>query len=486
VGGQHGGVPASPALAASWQQAEALQARGDLPAARDILEPAVEVAAMAYGADHPDVIETQLRLALVHRDMDDWAAARRVLEEALAGGLVRFGEADPLMLALSAELGAAAEQLGNRHEARRNFTRIIRYGPQVLGVNHPYVRAAQVYLGGESVGPVYIPPPRAEPVAAEAPLVAPESTTVPEHPSAHDRGALAPPEQATAQQEQATAQQEQATAQQEQATATPPDMPPGVPTPRDVPRPAEPAPPAPPQMAIPAPPDLPAPPEISWVDVPPPVPPPSVAPPSQRPVLVPEPEPGVWRPEPARPVPEPGTCPVPEPPVPTPVPAPPVPTRRPTGARHAEERHRVRTPLIVLTAVALTALAAASVLAVLAFLAPPASRSTTPATAGSPSVPVLTPPGDVSLLDNGASITLTWTDPGRGTLPFIVSGGRAGEQSHPYPPLPPGQTTFTVNGLNASVDYCFTVLAVYTTDEFAPSDLVCTRRTGTPVPSASR
>jgi hypothetical protein len=182
-------------------------------------------------------------------------------------------------------------------------------------------------------------------------------------------------------------------------------------------------------------------------------------------VLVPEAEPGVWRPEPAaRPA-----------------------ARRPS-AREPDGRTWVRIPLIVLAVVATAALAAASVLAIQAFLAPPRSAGNGTGTGASaaPSIPVLTPPGEVNLRDNGDSVTLTWKDPDAGTLPFIVSGGRAGEQSHPYPPLPAGQTTFTINGLNASVDYCFTVVAVYTTDEFAPSNLVCTRREATPQASASR
>ncbi|HKT05283.1 MAG TPA: tetratricopeptide repeat protein [Rugosimonospora sp.] len=356
-------MPESPTLLAAWQQADALSSRGNLPAARDVLEPAAEVAAAAYGPDHPDVLETAQRLALVFRGLADWSAARRVLEDALAAGLLRYGDADPLMLSLSAELGIAAEQLGNRHEARRNFTRVAQYGPAVLGRDHPYVRSAQAYLGGEAVAPVYVPPPREE-----------------DHQG---------------------------------------------------------------------------------------VPPPPPAPPRHRPVLVPEAEPGVWRP---------ATEPVPGSPARF---EPPAPRRAPAGP--PEERQRVRVPLIALTVVAAAGLLAVAVFGVLTVLAPrePAAPPT-----GAASVPVLVPPADVRLRDDGGSVTLTWKDPGRGTLPFIVSGGRAGEQSHPYPPVPPGQTSFTVSGLNANLDYCFTVVAVYTTDQFAPSDLVCTRR-GTPTPGRS-
>jgi hypothetical protein len=168
--------------------------------------------------------------------------------------------------------------------------------------------------------------------------------------------------------------------------------------------------------------------------------------------------------------------------------------RPPTSTRRAapherEERHRGRTPLIVLAAVAVAALFAASVLAVIAFFAPP--RTPVSGVSASPAVPVLVPPADVTLDDEGATIKLTWSDPSGGTLPFIVSGGRSGQEAQPYPPLARGATSFTVNGLDAAVDYCFTVVAVYSTDQFAPSDLVCTKRqpdsgsSSSPDPSSS-
>src|SRR5437762_1858373 len=60
----------------------------------------------------------------------------------------------------SADLGAIAGELGNRHEARRNFTRVARYGPAVFGPQHPQVRAAQRFLGGDA--PVTEPAPEAQ------------------------------------------------------------------------------------------------------------------------------------------------------------------------------------------------------------------------------------------------------------------------------------------------------------------------------------
>ncbi|WKU08820.1 fibronectin type III domain-containing protein [Micromonospora sp. HUAS LYJ1] len=86
------------------------------------------------------------------------------------------------------------------------------------------------------------------------------------------------------------------------------------------------------------------------------------------------------------------------------------------------------------------------------------------------------PPTDLKLRDDAATITVTWSDPSDGSVPFMVAGGRTGRALGVMATVDPGQTSFTVNGLNADVDYCFTVLAVYSTDSFATSGQVCTDR----------
>ena len=71
--------------------------------------------------------QTMRRLATVHRELGELASARRVLEEALEGAQLRLRDDDPVVLGISADLGSIADELGNRHEARRNFTRVARY-----------------------------------------------------------------------------------------------------------------------------------------------------------------------------------------------------------------------------------------------------------------------------------------------------------------------------------------------------------------------
>ena len=402
-----------------------MRTQGNLAGARDLLEPVADVAAIRLGTDDPDVIETMRRLATVYRELGELASARRVLEEALEGALLRLGEDEPVVLGISAELGAIADELGNRHEARKNLTRVARYGPGVYGPQHPYVRMAQRYLGADA--PLAEPGPQAQ--ASFAPPPAPPVPLVPVQP-----GVYRPP---------SPAEQEAGRHQ------------------------AEPAPY----------------------------------------------EPGVYRPD-AQAQAQAQAPPVPQVPInpfagneaPVPFSAPePVESPSRFGSHEfelpdREESHRSRTPLIALGVVALVAVVAAVVVAVLAFGKPRSAPAAGPSAAAGVSGPsggathAASPspspggaaPNDVKLRDDGDSVTLTWTDPSGGTVPYLIEAGKAGTQLGRYNALPPGQSTYTVIGLNPRLDYCFTVVAVYGTDLVAPSNLVCTQRTGSVGPSASR
>jgi hypothetical protein len=95
-----------------------------------------------------------------------------------------------------------------------------------------------------------------------------------------------------------------------------------------------------------------------------------------------------------------------------------------------------------------------------------------------------TPPRDLKLRDEGATITLTWIDPSSGTVPFIVAGGRSGTALKSLASVESGQTTFQINGLSTSADFCFLVAAVYSGDHTVPSSPACTtRKTASPSPS---
>lgn len=97
---------------------------------------------------------------------------------------------------------------------------------------------------------------------------------------------------------------------------------------------------------------------------------------------------------------------------------------------------------------------------------------------GQPGAPTLTgaPPGNVKLADRGTRILVGWTDPSNASVSFMVTMAHPGEQLKPVSTVGPGVTTRWIDGLNASLDYCFAVVAVYATDKFASSPQVCTER----------
>ncbi len=88
-------------------------------------------------------------------------------------------------------------------------------------------------------------------------------------------------------------------------------------------------------------------------------------------------------------------------------------------------------------------------------------------------------PTRVLLKDEGGSVTLSWDDPSAGKVPFIVSGGREGNALLAMASVPAGQTTSTIHGLNVNYNYCFTVSAVWSSENIQASIRTCTFRLST-------
>ncbi|MEU5672818.1 hypothetical protein ABZ749_21145 [Micromonospora sp. NPDC047753] len=148
---------------------------------------------------------------------------------------------------------------------------------------------------------------------------------------------------------------------------------------------------------------------------------------------------------------------------------------RPAYADDSGSTGRNRAALVgAVVAAGVAVVAVAGLGAVMLTRDDPPPAGTAP-TAAAPTAAGL-PPGDLTLRDDSTTITLTWTDPTGGAVPFMVAAGRAGQALGVMATVDPGRTSYTVNGLNSRVDHCFTVLAVYSTDSFATSGQVCTAR----------
>lgn len=436
-------------MSAARHRALALRRTGDLAGARQILTDIVESAhPPPYGPDHPEVLDTAHLLARLHREAGDLSAARRVLEEALAAGERLRSEADPLLLALVFELATVADELGNRHEARRNFHRIVTAGPVTLGVDHSSVRAARAYLN--EAGLADASPGMPGPFLAEQQIPGRLGAGTGAAPSSDGRLAQTPAPAKAA-----------------------PEIPPAP------------------------------------LEAPPPLPETKLVPPgsspdlaghatSQRSAVGPAPDGhgGRRRPRPDQPRgPRPrygafGARPAPGAPASDPAPGPPlVPDDAAIGllpaahpAREPQRRGRNWTAVAaVLAAVGVAAVAVVGT-GVVVFLrsgpaAAPLSDNPRESAAGTPSgAPTAPPPTELSLRDDSTSVTLSWSDPSGGAVPFVIAAGRAGQQLGMRGRVEPGRTSYTINGLSAEVDYCFTVLAVYSTEMFTTSGQVCTNR----------
>lgn len=98
-------------------------------------------------------------------------------------------------------------------------------------------------------------------------------------------------------------------------------------------------------------------------------------------------------------------------------------------------------------------------------------------------VPVPTPstetrgaPRNVVLRDDGASITVTWSDPTGGTGAVLLSVAQAGGPAGPVRTLPPGTREDVLTGLDPAADYCVVLAVAYVDDVAAPATQVCTHR----------
>jgi hypothetical protein len=146
---------------------------------------------------------------------------------------------------------------------------------------------------------------------------------------------------------------------------------------------------------------------------------------------------------------------------------------------------RRATLVVFLIAVAVLAVAGTAVLMLVNDHGAPPAAATTPSprtTTPSASPTILITPGSVGapravrIVDRGTSVTVTWADPSRGTVPFLVVGSGPGGEQLETKQVERGGTTVTYSGLERDRNYCFVVGAVYAVDRVATANQICTRR----------
>ncbi|MFC7530011.1 tetratricopeptide repeat protein [Actinoplanes sp. GCM10030250] len=471
--------PLTPAL----QRAQALVAAGDLGGALVLLERAVELGRENLAEDHLDVLTAQRELAGVLLQVEEPVGARRALEEAYAAGQWRLGDSDPLMLRISHDLGVVAEELGNRHEARKAFGRVVDLGPAVLGEQHPVVARARAYLGQDQdqaevrdAAPTPETPltVRAVPSMPPAPVAPPPQPDPMNAPTGVFPTVPAP------------------VAADQTLAAGPWNGPPGQVAPRQAP-PRQ----APPRQEPPVQEQQPAPPQ--WHGQPP-------APnqwQEQRPVQNAWQNGATVQPPPADLTPwtgddhhgrnVPGGVTIwqgappahPQPPTVIHTAAsiahsyPMVSDVQPAQRAPESGRRRGMAVFAVIAATLSAVVAVAALVFVLADRVGDNGGGVVPTgEVTEPGVPTQdeVPPGEISLDDQGATVEVRWTDPAQGRVPFMVTMARPGETLRPVSSVGPGETSFRMGGLNKKLNYCFAVVAVYATDRFKSSDQVCTDR----------
>jgi hypothetical protein len=115
----------------------------------------------------------------------------------------------------------------------------------------------------------------------------------------------------------------------------------------------------------------------------------------------------------------------------------------------------------------------------------PAEIPAQQATQGSEPVPSHGPATDVALSDHGGSVTLRWTDPAQQRAGFAVKMGATKDSLTLVTGNLGSKPTFTITGLNAKYNYCFSVVTIYSGTELRDSEAVCTIRSSAK-PSGTR
>jgi hypothetical protein len=87
-------------------------------------------------------------------------------------GTHRHGEDHPLLLSITFDLAEIADELGNRHEARKHYNRVARFGPAAPGFDQQQVQGARAWLGPSA-------PPMANVHGQPITLAAPEPIAPP-------------------------------------------------------------------------------------------------------------------------------------------------------------------------------------------------------------------------------------------------------------------------------------------------------------------
>jgi hypothetical protein len=424
-----------------------------------MLSHAVALGRVNLGEDDPGVLAAALQLARLHQGDDDPSGARRVLEEAYAAGQWRLGDSDPLMLEISYDLGLVAEELGNRHEARKALGRVVELGDSVLGGGHWAVLKARAYLGGNYGAIAHdapVPEAPAEDVEARdvaslaAPRPAPAEPLIPRQggiplvrrvpgaqtPPLPDEYPQVPVREEPAQAARAPVEQvpvQRAPVEQVPTQRAPVEQVPTQRAPMEV-RPAE-------QAGWPMEQGQP---QLGW------------------PVEEQQQEP--YRPFDDLAIHRPFGDPQ----------APRITATTPAATTEPARAYTRRGPAIFAAIAAVLAVSVA-VVALVFVLADRGGKddgkdSDVPTVGGGP------PPSGVQVRDYGTSVEITWVDPSDGKTSTLITGGHPGEVLKPMGEVGPGETRFELRGLNDQLDYCFAVVAVYGTNSFAPSEQSCTKR----------
>ena len=123
-----------------------LKAAGNYQGAKSALLNALHLAESLLTPDDPILNRLQSNLATIHQDLGEYAEAKDLLEQALAGDIAHHGEEHPVVQIRRSNLATIHQDLGKYTEAKALLEQVLAIYLTSYPENHPYIQIARSNL----------------------------------------------------------------------------------------------------------------------------------------------------------------------------------------------------------------------------------------------------------------------------------------------------------------------------------------------------
>jgi tetratricopeptide (TPR) repeat protein len=115
---------------------------GEYAQAKVLLQKAVAYDEKIFGEDHPNATTSYSNLALVLQNLGEYAQAKTLLQRAVASNEKKFGEDNPDTIGTYSSLALVLQDLGEYVEAKVLLQKAVAFNKKKFGEHHPYTASS--------------------------------------------------------------------------------------------------------------------------------------------------------------------------------------------------------------------------------------------------------------------------------------------------------------------------------------------------------